>query len=472
MALLDKNRTTEKTAQPRGEPYAGFTMDEEGKPTGLAPSGSHLLLLAGSGAGKTRCNLVPQIGIWNGPVVAVSAKGDLAEYSARIRARRGGPIYLMDLTGQVDISELPESVVPLVNDPCALLVPDADGSTDDSALQLAELLTQVGTLGMGGGKAGGGGDSAFWMTLALGTLACLIQAGGWYPDPDDLSEESPRMIWGGGIDWVLRAAMDPGSLDERLGDDGLDTVTPNWDAAAARADLIGSAHADDVSATKKLDPKQRDSVGINLRVALSSWKRRAVRGEKGAKPFTPKLLEDPNATLYLVSPSSGGAAGAATSIIESIVAHWTLHATIKKLPKISMVIDECPQICPIPRLREHIGLMRSYGVHFTVAAQHSSQFKAKFGETEADALIQVFPAILIGVGAIEKDILDQAAWTVEPTEKTTASIDHRGKESLSSGRVERVGAELLPRHPGEGRLLRRGLEGMRVHLKDFSEMVA
>src|SRR5690606_27517796 len=150
----------------------------------------------GPGSGKTRRLLVPQICLWNGPVCAVSAKSDLAEYSARIRARRGGPIYLMDLTGQADWSKLPAGIIPLVNDPTALLVPDANGSTVDVVLDMARLLTPVGTLGMGGGK-GGGGDAAFWMTLALGTLACLLQAAAGYPDPD-----TGEWVDGGGIDWV------------------------------------------------------------------------------------------------------------------------------------------------------------------------------------------------------------------------------------------------------------------------------
>lgn len=447
-------------------PFVGFEMDQNGEVIGRAPSLSHTAVFGGPGSGKTVAVLVPQICTWNGPVFAVSAKSDLAEYSASIRAQRGGPVYMMDLTGQADWSKLPEGVIPLINDPTSLLVPDADGSTDDPALDLATLLTQVGTLGMGGGK-GGGGDAPFWMTLALGTLACLLQAGHGYPDP-----ETGEWVDGGGIDWVMKAALNMGDdddADEGAGDE-LDLNTPSWSVAEIRADLAGSAHSADIPATKALDPKQSDSVGINLRVALSSWKKKSVRGR--GTPFTPELLEDPNATMYLVSPSSGGAAAAATSIVESIVAHWTQHSIVKGLPKVSMVIDECPQICPIPRLREHIGLMRSYGVWFTVAAQHSSQFTARFGKDEMDALLQVYPCILVMVGAIEKDILDQAAWTVETTERRVESTDHAGRTSTSIDQVKQDPAEFLPRNRGEGRLLVRGLPGKMVKLVPFDHMVA
>lgn len=474
MALIGRKTTAgEPERAPHNKLYVGFETGEDGEPTGLADAGPHTLVLAGPGAGKSRRVLVPGILLWDGPVVAVSAKSDLAEMSAEHRARRGGPLYVMDLTGQADWDAIPDHAVPVVNDPCALLVPDADGSTDDSALDLANLLLQVGTLGMGGGQ-GGGGDSAFWMTLAQRTLACLLQAGGWYPDPEDESDE-PRMIWGGGIDWVLRAAIDMGDIDGEGGDedaDEFDHETPNWDVAALRAAMLGSSHADEIAATKLLDSKQRDSVSINLRVALASWQKRAVRGKPGAQPFSPELLEDPNATFYLVSPSSGSAAGAATSIIESIVAHWTQHSIVKGLPAINMVIDECPQICPIPRLPEHVALMRSYRCHFTIAAQNSAQFKAKLGEANREVLLNAFSTVLIGVGAIEKEIIEQAAWTVKPTERRTASFDSHSKESQSTDRVERHGAELLPEDPSEGRLLIRGREGMKVLLKDYSQMLA
>ncbi|PRI10515.1 type IV secretory system conjugative DNA transfer family protein [Leucobacter massiliensis] len=470
MALFDKApREPDFTPPVERQPYGGFLIDSAGKASGLAPTGPHLLVLAGTGAGKSRRVLAPQIMMWDGPVCAVSAKSDLAEMTARTRAQRGGPIYVMDLTGQADWTQLPDGVTPVANDPCALLTPDADGSTDDSALDLATLLTQVGSLGMGGGQTGG--DSAFWMTLALGTLACLIQAGGWYPDYSQ-DPDNPPMVWGGGIDWVLKAALVPDAADD--GDDEtVDLTTPSWTVAATRASLLGSSHAADVASVQSLDPKQRDSVGINLRVALSSWKKRAVRGRPGQVAFTPQLLEDPRATFYLVSPSSGSAAGAATSVIESLVEHWKIHAIPRGLPKIAMVIDECPQICPIPRLSEHIGLMRSYGMHFTVAAQHTSQFEKRFGKVEVDVLRNVFPAILIGIGAIERDIVETAAWTQPPSERPAGSTDASGRQqSLSTERGEVLhAAELLPRHQGEGRLLIRGLAGMKVKLGDFTKMV-
>lgn len=441
-------------------PYGGFEVSKDGRVLGRAPIGPHLLWLAGTGAGKTRMGIVSQVCLWDGPVVAVSAKGDVAEYSAELRAEIGGPMYVMDLTGQVDWSKLPETATPIVTDPCALLVPDADGSTDDSALEIAELLIQVGQLS--GNK--GGGDGEFWAKLATGTLACLLQAGAGYPDP-----ETGEWVGGGGIAWVRKAALNPGD-DEDEDSEVIDLDTPSWDVAANRADLIDSDHVGEVEATKLLDPKQRDSVGINLRVALGPWSKRAVRGKPGAVAFSPEMVEEPNATLYIVSPQNGSAAGAAASVVESLVAHWTRHAMTKGLPPIAMVIDECPQICPLPQLPAHISLMRSYGMHFLVAAQSSSQFRKKLGKDSADVLLDVFPSILVGVGALEKELLDRAAGAEGMTERQVASYDANGRANYSTDRVEVHWSELLPQHPGEAQLLYRGRTSMMVKLVDFSEM--
>lgn len=457
--------------EPEQLPYIGFARGKNGEVTGLARGLYHTLILAGSGAGKTRRLIVPSLVTWDGPALAVSAKSDVAEMSAELRrTRRHGPIYVMDLTGQADWAALPEDAIPLVSDPCSMLVPDADGSTDDAAMDMATLLTQLGSLGMGGGK-GGGGDSAFWMTLALGVLACLLQAGHGYLDPD-----TDEWVDGGGIDWVLRAALNPGMQKTNDDDDDeeeedLDLDTPSWDVARVRAVIAGSAHAAEITAAKNLDPKQRDSIGINLRVALSSWKKRTVRGRPGQKVFAPELLEDPSATMYLVSPSSGTAAGAAVSVIESVVTHWTLHAMTKKLPKISLILDEMPQIAPWLRAREAVGLMRSYGCYITIACQHSSQLTARFGKEEAEALIAVMPNILVGIGAIEKDIVEQAAWTVPPGERQVESTSHRGEASNSADRAESFSAaELLPKTADEALLIVRGRDKGFVRLYDYTEL--
>ncbi|WP_165831885.1 type IV secretory system conjugative DNA transfer family protein [Brachybacterium endophyticum] len=464
MINRSSGRRGQSTIPEEPRPYVGFAMDATGQTSGLAQGGVHTLVLAGSGVGKSRRVLVPSICLWEESVVAVSAKSDLAEMSARIRASRGGPMYVMDLTGQADWAKLPDDVIRVASDPCALLTWDENGSNDDSALGLAELLTKLGTLGMGG-TGGGGGDSAFWMQLALGTLACLVQAGGYYPDP-----ETGEHIWGGGIDWVMRAALDTGDGEE---DAEGDLTTPNWNTAARRAALMDSAHVDEVIASKLLDPKQRDSIGINLRVALGNWKKRTVRGKAGDVPFSPDLLEQPGSTLYLVSPDDGGGASAAASVIESLVRHWKQHAITRRLPKIQMVIDECPQICPLPNLDQYIGVMRSYGMHFLVATQHSSQFEKRFGEKDAKVLLNIFPSILVGVGAIEKELIDQAAWTVKPTERKVSSIGSGGQENVSADQTTSLtGAELLPRSMDEARLIVRGLPGTLVKLVDYEHMMS
>lgn len=442
-------------------PYVGWSTDAEGRPTRFARSGPHALVLAGSGIGKTVTLLCPGILLWDGPVLAVSAKSDVAEMTAAHRIQ-DGPVYMMDLTGQADWDALPEGVIPVANDPTALLVPDETGSTDDSAMDIAELLTQLGTVGMGGGK-GGGGDSAFWATLSLGVLACLLQAGAGYPDP-----ATGEWVDGGGIEWVRRAALHP-TADTEADPDVLDLDTPCWDVAANRADLLGSVHAEEIEATQALDEKQRDSIGINLRVALKAWTKRAIRGDGSAVAFTPALLEDPSATLYLVSPSKGTGPSAASSVIESQVTHWMLNSVRRKLPKLALVIDECPQISPLPLLGQWVGLLRGYGVHITVAAQYATQFTARFDETYTNELLGVFPTIVVGMGAMEKQLIEDLAWTIPPTERKVLGEDER---SAHYERIETHGSELLPRTENEARVINRRIDSEMVKLISYKDMLA
>lgn len=439
-------------------PYVGFTMDKEGNVTGRAPAGPHNLLLAGTGAGKARRVLVPQIMTWEGPIVAVSSKGDLAGYTAAHRARSGGPIYLMDLSGQVDPSKIDADMIPVVNDPCRLLAADANGFTDDSAKEMAVMLTSLKDT-----DGGGGGDAEFWASLCHGVLACLLQAGAGYIDP-----ETDEWVDGGGVSWVLRALLNPGDSEDP---DAIDFDTPSWETAALRAATVDSEHIYEVEATKALEQRQRDSIGINLRVALNHWRQRKVRGTAEAVCFTPDLMENENATLFVVSPWGGAAKSIASLTIHSMIKHWEINEA-RNLPAISMVIDECPNICPLPDLDKAVATMRSYKMHFSVAGQNHEQFiKMTGNKDKAMALIKSFPSVLLGMGVVEQELLEIAAWAMPPSERRVESKDSSGRNNTSVDKVETFhGSELLPAHQGEGRLLVGGRSGMKVKLVDFKYM--
>lgn len=461
--------TTKKRAQQRSDtPYAGKLLEDQAEDDGtgrnrnagrregeLALTAPHLLVAGGTGSGKTRSCLAQNVILWGSrPVIAMSSKGDLAELTIRQRAQRG-PVYLLDISGEVRESELQGiDVTPVVSDPCALI------TTDDEALNMASLLLEVGKLAASS-NGDSGGDS-FWETLAMRPLAVFLRAAGWLPDP-----ETGKPTWGGGINWALQAIEDVGSDTSDDDDTPVDMATPNWDTAYLRAKMmLGSRHAQSLKSAKKLDPKQRDSIGINCRVALTPWMLEAVAGDGSGTPFHPSMLEERGATLYIVAGSKGAAAPAATAVISQAVQHW--RGRVGQLDPLLMVLDELPNN-PLPELAQYVGEARGLGVRIVAGVQASSQFEKNWGSVGLKILRDIFPAVLIYPGVTEKELLDVAAWAKGEEERSVSSTDASGKASHAKDRVQvQTGADLIPPRPGTGRLLLGGMSGVLVRLPDLA----
>ncbi len=435
---------------PPDEPYVGI-MDGRPKLTGMP----HLLVTGVTGSGKSRTVLAPGALAWGArPAVIVSSKADLAGLCAPTRATYG-PTYLLDLSGEVKDADLKGAPVTRVgSDPVALI------HDDDSAMELASLLQEVGPLASGSGQSSGGGDGDFWKSLALPALAGILRAAGTYYDITDNADKP-----GGGIKWALDAAM----IEEGPGQDeegNLDLEVPSWDTAIHRLQSIGSRHALGLEASKKRPEEQRSSIGINMQVALTSWLMDAVAGDGSLPVFRPEMLEQAGASLFVVSPLTGAAAPAAAATLTSLVGHW--RKRVDTLPSLLMIVDELPNTSPLPRLANWVGEARGLGIRLVAAVQATSQFEKKWGAAGLRELRDLFPQILIlPPGGTEKELLEAAAWTTGHVERGTASTDVAGHVSGGRDKVEAVtGSSLLP-PKGKGRLLIAGTPGHLVDLPDI-----
>lgn len=422
----------------------------------VARTAPHLLVTGKTGGGKTRSVLGPNIIRWGSrPVVAMSSKGDMAELTIAARAKKG-PVYLMDLSGEVRESELQGVDVTHVRvDPCALI------TTDDEANDLADLLMEAAS----GGDTGG--DSQIWRDNARRPLAAFLRAGGWYPDADGCE------VWGGGIAWALAAceAMETPTGDDAASEsdesDEVDLETPSWATAMIRASMIGTSHGQSLQNVMGMDPRQRDSVRINIASAFSPWTLQAL-ADSPYEAFRPSMLEEKGATLFLVSPMGGAAAPAAGVVLVSIVNHW--RKRVGRLQPILFVLDEFTNGSKIPAKRAlgWIGEGRSLGIRLCMAVQSTSQIAQLWGDAATKVLREICPAILVLPGPLERELMDNAAWAALPEERVTASRDASGRVSQGREKLERSAAELLPRRKGEGRLLLSGLEGVKVSLPDIA----
>lgn len=417
-------------------PYGGVISKNE-----QVRTGPHLLVSGPTGTMKTTGVLAPAAILWRGPRVIVSSKTDFLGWLVKKGVANRGPLYVLDLAGELhdDISWLKgRSYTRVTADPTALI------ENSDDAIAMADTLMKVGALGASDQAGGGGGNDAFWQTLASDSLAALLEAG---------------KASGEGIGWTVKA---------------LRTLEPPEDSEPGSVPSLAEAyslveetsfHAEALRALKAQDPKMRDSVTATMKAGLAPWLLSTVRGDRRAVPFEPSMLEGSGEpTLAIIAPADGVAAGAAAAAIETIIRHWR-RGIDRGLDRVLLAIDELVNTAPLPKLATYITEARGLGVAVVAAVQSTNQMKLRWGADGAEVLREVFPAVLVLPGAPERDLLEAAAWQDGEEDVQRESIDHNNRRSISTERVQRTTpTSLLPTEVGTARLIIGGRKGHLVQL--------
>lgn len=420
-------------------PYCGFLRrpGRGGREELYVPrSAAHVLVSAPTETGKTRRLLAPAAVLWGGPAVVVSSKDDLMQY---VMERRWGPRALIDMR-PIATPVSPVGVQPFVYDPTASIF------TPHEALTVAETIMQMATVGFGSG-ADQVSDGGIWESQAAGPLAALLYAA----SPAGNNQ---------GMRWVLRAVD---NIDENR------TAEPGWHQAAAmchRFDVLALG----MMRILEMEPRQRDSVAITMRKAITPWLRASFTVDL-TEVFDPGFLDDPQATLFVLAPADGTVAGAAVTLLDALVRRWR-EKTASRAPmeRLLMIVDELPNTAPIPSLRRIVGEGRGLGINLVAAVQASSQLDTVYGSVYANELRDIFPAAVIMYGAREVELLTAAEHWSGLTNRRPEGYDQSdGRKSLSS----ELGAglrweELLPPNREHARLLIRGTVGSAVEIPDWS----
>ncbi|MDF1477739.1 TraM recognition domain-containing protein [Leifsonia sp. H3M29-4] len=401
----------------------------------------HGMFVGKTGSGKTRCALAPAALMHRGARILVSSKSDFLELTLNRGLGDAGAVYVMDLNNEL------EGVDWLTGSEYIKVVPDPTLAiqNDDDASRMATLLLQTAALGTSGGS-NGGGDNAIWEQLAQQPLAALLLAG---------------KAAGGGIVWTTRAA---GKFTRREAEP---ENTPSWSYAYGL--IEDSFHAADLLTTLGADEKLRDNVAATVRSALKAWTLHSVRGDAGAVPFTPSMLEGPGEpTLFILSGSSGPQATAAVTTIEGVIEHWRRNLR-RQLPWLLIAIDELTNTAPIPAdlLVSHITELRGLRISMLLGVQSTDgQLELRYGTSGAKAIRQTVPAVLILRNADEWDLLEAATKWQGDEDRQRQTTDAAGNVmSVSSERFPRRTAhELLPPDSDHGRLI---LTGGRTHLVEL-----
>ncbi|MGY4646225.1 type IV secretory system conjugative DNA transfer family protein [Mycobacterium sp. URHB0021] len=428
------------TYKPPPTPFCGFVRDKDTNARTVAESGPMVLVSAPTGAGKTRSVLAPAAVLWTGPVVVVSSKDDLFQLVAQ---RRFGPQALIDLRPDYDATY--PGITAMSFDPTKMI------TTPDQAVTAANTMMQMSAVGMGSG-VDSVSDAGIWESNTEGPLAAMLFA-------------ASRN--GEGMDWVL-LAVDNMEWDE----DKLPTE-PGWQMAAMAVQKYPLFY-NALRRTLDMDPKQRDSIALTMRKAVMPWMRLSLRGNQ-PEAFTADFLDDPSATLYVLSSPEGAIAGAAVTLLENLVKLWRAKTARKEMThRLLIVIDEAANVAPMPALRRHVGEGRGLGVNLLLAVQASSQFDTVYGSAYANELRDIFPAVLILFGAPEMEILRRAEeWSLLSTRRQESFDQASGSKTLSSNTDSTLDyRRLLPTNRNRARLILRGTPGIETELEDWGAFTA
>jgi hypothetical protein len=443
-------------------PYAGLIYNESNQPV-KAPSAPHVLLSAPTRTGKTRRILAPAAVMHPGPAVLCSSKPDLAKLV--LERRCTGVTGVIDLRPE-QTRVWPRDVRRWVTDPTRSI------NDADEALTVAEVMLATSGVGFGGAASGSTvAAGGLWESQASGPLACLLYAAS--PLGNNL-----------GMPWVLQAVedfgIDAGSEDDGGGGAG-EIGRPSWLTAYALCPVPELAQP--LYGILALEGRVRDSVKITVTKAVTPWVRLGLSHRKNEAKlnavdrlsmdsFDVKFLDEPDATLFVIAPNTGGVAGVAVALIDSIIRHFRGKEANDELEhRLLLELDEVCNSCPLPQLLTYVGESAGLGVNLMATVQSSEHFKVVYGSNYADALRDMFPATLIMYGSHERHLLEQAShWLGETTRRTESYGPQTGHRNLSSNFGQMIGwQELLPQSREEAQLLQRGTAGARVLIPEWTE---
>jgi TraM recognition site of TraD and TraG len=390
----------------------------------------------------------------------VSSKEDLAELVLTKRCL--GVTAVIDLRPQKTLV-WPAGVRTMVTDPTRSI------TTPEEALTVAEVMLATSGVGFGGAAsattvAAGG----LWESSASRPLACLLWAA------SDLGNRH-------GMPWVLQAVENLGINPED--DTPAAFTTPSW--LSAYGLCPHPMLAEPLMRVLSMTDRLRDSVAITVAKAVTPWVRLALTADVvhshsraierlSIDTFDLAMLDEPDATLFVLAPNTGTVAGAAVALIDSVIQYFRKKTANHQLThRLLLELDEVCNSCPLPTLLTYVGESAGLGVNILATVQASSHFDVVYGPKYADALRDIFPGILIMYGAHERHLLEQAShWAGLSTRRTESYEPNSGGRSQYS----QFGAtiewqEFLPQNREEAQLVLRGTPGIRVHIPDWSQFI-
>lgn len=282
----------------------------------LAPEQS-LLVVGPTRSGKTRAAILPNLGLFEGPVVLTSVKEDVLEPSTLAQRRRSGAQYVLGAT-------------PLAN---ARWDPVAEATSVEGAAAVAHSLVASQPH-----LERTSGDTRFWYQLAEPVVAAALRGAKVAGRPPleliDRPDELYRLLDGHGV--------------------------------RAMAEEIAAVHA--------LEERQRDSVLLTVRQLLLPF---AGPGKDLPVVAVDELLAPRVGTVCLVADL--GAQQRLETVFATLLGELVarLVAAPRERPWL-VLLDELANIAPIPGLERFASVGVGHGVRLVSVVQDLSQLQARY----------------------------------------------------------------------------------------------
>jgi type IV secretory pathway TraG/TraD family ATPase VirD4 len=323
---------------PSDSPYVITLGTLDGTNTELVFSGEgSIMTIAPPGAGKTQCNVFPNLLRWPGPAVVLDVKGEIYDGTSAWRAANVGPVIKFSpldpqrsarfnpLTGVRSESMYLWEDARFLAD--MMIVPKAkEPFWEDKAKEILTLIIA---------------DVAFWNppdNRAMSKVLAIINRNGWN-EFIDRSKKNPEL--------------------ETIRDEGSNLAS--------------------------MDPKTLDGALQTAKASLAAWVGERINMVTRQSDWSPlDLRNGTNPTLYVcVKPNE---IEAYLSLLRVVIAQHIRALTSELPPRgaapILFVLDELPRLRQMPPVEEALEVGRQYGIKLWMFAQSVGQMKNAYPNGE------------------------------------------------------------------------------------------
>ena len=335
---LTKGELRRTVFAPSDSPYGISFGLLDGTDTELVFSGEgSIITIAPPGAGKTQCNVFPNLLRWPGPAVVLDVKGEIYDGTSAWRAANVGPVIKFSPLDPMRSARF--NPLSSIRGESLYLWEDARFLADMMIVPKAK--------------------EPFWEDKAKEILTAIVADVAFWNPPDErpMSKVLSLINRNGWDDFILRMRKNP----------ELQTMR------------------DEGSNLAQMDPRTLDGALQTAKASLSAWVGERIGMVTRQSDWSPlDLRGGTNPTLYVcVKPNE---IEAYLSLLRVVIAQHIRALTSELPPRgaapILFVLDELPRLRHMQPVEEALEVGRQYGIKLWMFAQSVGQMKTAYPDGE------------------------------------------------------------------------------------------